>query len=88
MKIAVLDPGLSTAAAMAIGGPPETPVPEITPALLRKIPRRVSDPQGKPGDMVNILLVGTQEQVVQAFTRAGWVSVDRSRARCRDERRD
>jgi hypothetical protein len=78
VKIAVLNPGLSTTAAMAIGGPPETPVPEITPALLRKIPRRVSDPQGKPGDMVNTLLVGTQEQVVQVFTRAGWVRVDRS----------
>jgi hypothetical protein len=78
VKIAVITPGLSTAAAIAIGGPPETPVPEITPALLRKIPRRVSDPQGKPGDMVNILLVGTQEQVVQVFARADWVSVDRS----------
>jgi hypothetical protein len=77
-KIAVLDPGLSTAAAMAIGGPPEMPVLGITAALLRKIPRRVSDPQGKPGDMVNILLVGTQEQVLQVFTRAGWVRVDRS----------
>src|SRR3984885_14175877 len=78
VKIAVLNPGRSPAAAMAIGGPPETPVLGITPALLRKIPRRVSDPQGKPGDMVNILLVGTQEQVLQDFTRAGWVRVDRS----------
>jgi hypothetical protein len=78
VKIEVLNPGLSTAAAAAIGGPPETPVASITPALLRKIPRRVSDPQGKPGDMVNILLVGTQEQVVQVFARAGWVQVDRS----------
>jgi len=78
VKIAVLNPGLSTAAALAIGGPPETPLPEITPALLRKIPRRVSDPQGKPGDMVNILLVGTPEQVLQVFARAGWVRVDRS----------
>jgi hypothetical protein len=78
VKIAVLNPGLSNTAALAIGGPPETPVPEITPALLRKIPRRVSDPQGKPGDMVNTLLVGTQEQVVQVFARAGWVRVDRS----------
>jgi hypothetical protein len=78
VKIEVLDPGLSTAAAMAIGGPPETPIPSITAALLRKIPRRVSDPQGKPGDMVNILLVGTQEQVVQVFSSAGWVRVDRS----------
>jgi hypothetical protein len=78
VKIEVLNPGLSTAAAMAIGGPQETPVPSITAALLRKIPRRVSDPQGKTGDMVNILLVGTQEQVVQVFAKAGWVGVDRS----------
>jgi len=78
VKIEVLDPGLSTAAAMAIGGPPETPVSFITPGLLRKIPRRVSDSQGKPGDMVNILIVGTAEEVVQVFARAGWVRVDRS----------
>jgi hypothetical protein len=78
VKIEVLNPGLGTAAAMAIGGPPETPVPSITAALLRKIPRRVSDPQGKPGDMVNILLVGTPEQVLQIFLSAGWVRVDRS----------
>lgn len=78
VKIEVLNPGLSTAAAAAIGGPPETPVPSITSAMLRKIPRRVSDPQGKAGDMVNILLVGTQAQVVQVFARAGWVQVDRS----------
>jgi hypothetical protein len=78
VKIEVLNPGRSTAAAIAIGGPPETPVPSITAALLRKIPRRVSDPQGKPGDMVNILLVGTHEQVLQGFARAGWVRVDRS----------
>ena len=78
VKIEVIDPGLSTAAAMAIGGPPETPVPSITAAILKKIPRRVSDPQGKPGDMVNILIVGEQEQIVQVFTRAGWVQVDSS----------
>jgi hypothetical protein len=78
VKIEVLNPGLSTAAAAAIGGPPETLVPSITPALLRKIPRRVSEPQGKPGDAVNILLVGTAEQVAQVFAKAGWVRVDRS----------
>jgi hypothetical protein len=78
VKIEVLNPGLSTAAAIAIGGPPETPVPSIAAALLRKIPRRVTDPQGKPGDMVNILLVGTPEQVTQVFAKAGWVRVDRS----------
>ena len=48
----------------------------LLPDLLGKIPRRVSDPAGKPGDMVNVLIVGTQDQVVQAFTTAGWVKVD------------
>ena len=76
VKVEILNPGLNTAA--AIGGPPETPVPSITAVLLRKIPRRVSDPQGNLGDMVNILLVGTQEQVLQVFARAAWVQVDRS----------
>jgi hypothetical protein len=78
VTISVTDPGLSTAAAIAAGGPAETTIPGITPALLGKIPRRVSDPQGNPGDMVNILIVGSQDDLVQAFTAAGWVQVDRS----------
>ncbi len=78
VKIEVVDPGLSTAAAAAIGGPPETPMPEITPAILAKIPRRISDQAGSPGDMVNIFIVGTQAQLEQVFARAGWVKVDRS----------
>lgn len=78
VKVEVLDAGLSTAAAAAAGGPPEAPLPSITSALLEKIPRRVNDPQGNPGDMVNVLIVGTQNELVQAFQAAGWVQVDRS----------
>jgi hypothetical protein len=78
VKIEVVDPGLSAAAAAAIGGPPETPMPEISAAILAKIPRRISDQQGNPGDMVNIFIVGTQAQVEKVFARAGWVKVDRS----------
>jgi hypothetical protein len=73
-RIEILDEGLSTAA--NAGGPAETRVPGITPELLGTIPRRISDPAGKPGDMVNVLIVGTQEQVVQVFTTAEWVQVD------------
>ena len=62
----------------AAGGPAESRVPGITPELLSKIPRRVSDPQKNPGDMVNVLIVGTQDQVVQAFATAGWVQVDKT----------
>jgi hypothetical protein len=76
VKIEILDEGMSDAANP--GGPAETRVPGITPDLLSKIPRRVSDPSGKPGDMVNVLIIGTQNQVVQAFTAAGWVQVDKT----------
>jgi hypothetical protein len=78
VKIEVLDPGLTTAAAIAIGGPPETPIPAITPAILAKIPRRISDEKGNPGDMVNAFIVGTQAQLEQVFARGGWVKVDSS----------
>ena len=76
VKIEVLNEG--SADATNVGGPVETRLPGINPDLLGNIPRRNSDPNGKPGDMVNILIVGTQDQVVQAFTTAGWVQVDKS----------
>jgi hypothetical protein len=76
VKIEILDEGSGDAA--GIGGPVETRVPGITPELLAKIPRRVSDPAKNPGDMVNILIVGTQEQVVNVFTTGGWVKVDQT----------
>jgi hypothetical protein len=73
-KIEVLDEGLSNAT--NAGGPVETRIADLTPDLISKIPRRISDPAGKPGDMVNVLIVGTQDQMVQAFTTAEWVKVD------------
>jgi hypothetical protein len=76
VKIEILEKGSGDVA--AIGGPVETRVPGITQDLLSKIPRRVSDPAKNPGDMVNVLIVGTQDQVVQAFTSAGWVQVDKT----------
>ncbi|HUJ29942.1 MAG TPA: LssY C-terminal domain-containing protein [Candidatus Acidoferrum sp.] len=78
VKIDVLDPGLSEAAAAVVGGPADAPIAGITSALLDKIPRRVSDPQSNPGDMVNLLIVGTQDEVVNVFATAGWVQVDKS----------
>ena len=75
VTIAVLSEGTATAAA---GGPAESRIPGITQGLLNQIPRRVSDQQGNPGDMVNVLLLGTEDQVVATFKAAGWVHVDRS----------
>jgi hypothetical protein len=75
VTVEVLEEG--TGDAGATGGPAETRIPGITPDLLANIPRRVSDPAQKPGDMVNVLIVGTKDQVLQAFTTAGWVQVDK-----------
>ena len=74
VTVDVLEEG--TGEATAQGGPAESRIAGITPDLLSTIPRRVNDPQNNPGDMVNVLLVGTQDQVVNAFTEAGWVKVD------------
>ncbi len=47
--------------------------------FLQKIPRRVSDADGRPGDMVNFVVLGTKEQLQKAFAAAGWVLVDRTK---------
>jgi hypothetical protein len=78
LRIEIIDPGLSSAEAAVAGGPAETRILAFTPALLDEIPRRVSDPDHNPGDMVNILIVGTEDEVVRAFQAAGWVHVDSS----------
>ena len=78
VKIEVLNEGLSTADAATVGGPAETTIPSITSALIESIPRRISDQNHSPGDMVNILIVGTEDEMVKAFTTAEWVKVDKS----------
>lgn len=78
VKIAVLNEGLGTADATVVGGPAETPMSAITPALLESIPRRIADQNHSPGDMVNILIVGTEDEMVKAFTTADWVKVDKT----------
>jgi hypothetical protein len=76
VKIEIVDAGSSSAANP--GGPADAAISGVNPDLLSKIPRRVSDPAGNPGDMVNVVIVGTQEQVVNVFTTAGWVQVDKT----------
>ena len=51
-------------------------IPGIDSALFSKIPRRVTDKQGHPGDMVNFLILGSEPAMQQVFTTAGWVKVD------------
>jgi hypothetical protein len=48
--------------------------------LLKQIPRRVTDKDGDAGDMVNFLVVGSEDQLKAAFQAAGWVQVDKDAA--------
>jgi len=51
-------------------------VPGIDNDLFAKIPRRIGDKQGNPGDMVNFLIIGNEDAMKKVFTTAGWVHVD------------
>ena len=51
-------------------------MPGIDPALFGKIPRRIGDKAGDPGDMVNFIILGNEDQMKNVFTTAGWVHVD------------
>ncbi len=48
--------------------------------LNAKLPYRVTDKPdgGNEGDLVNFVLIGTQEQVTSAFKAAGWVVADKT----------
>ena len=51
-------------------------IPGVDNALFAKIPRRVGDKEGNPGDMVNFLIIGDEDAMKKVFTNAGWVHVD------------
>jgi hypothetical protein len=65
------------------GAAPATPAKPVSVApfpqsLIDSIPRRVSDPNGAPGDRVNFIIIGSQDQMQAALKAAGWVTVDRT----------
>jgi hypothetical protein len=47
--------------------------------LASRIPRRVADAKGNPGDLVNFIVIGSEERLRAAFQDAGWVQVDRTK---------
>lgn len=53
-------------------------IPPFPQSELDAIPRRVNDADNNPGDRVNFIVVGSQDQVQAAFKAAGWVTVDRT----------
>jgi hypothetical protein len=44
--------------------------------VFAKIPRRVRDRNDNPGDMVNFVIVASEDAMQKVFTTAGWVKVD------------
>ena len=58
--------------------PGETRLAAVPRNLFDELPRRVTDRGGKLGDMVNVVLVGYKDQVLEIFKAAGWVQVDSS----------
>lgn len=56
----------------------EVKVAAFSQRLIDSIPERVSDPDGAPGDRVNFILIGSQEQMQGALKAAGWVVVDKT----------
>jgi hypothetical protein len=51
-------------------------MPGIDDSLFARIPRRIGDKEGNPGDMVNFLILGNEADMKKTFTTAGWVKVD------------
>jgi hypothetical protein len=52
-------------------------LPPVTGAMIDRIPRRVTDADGNPGDNTNFVVAGKEEAVLDAFKAAGWVKVDK-----------
>jgi len=47
-------------------------------SLLQNVPERTTIASGQDADLVNLLLVGSQDQVELAFAAAGWLPTDRN----------
>jgi len=70
----------SSSAAATTPAATTTAAAALPPDLLKQIPRRVADKEGNAGDMVNFLVVGSEDQLKAAFQAAGWVQVDKDAA--------
>ncbi|HKV27101.1 MAG TPA: LssY C-terminal domain-containing protein [Candidatus Acidoferrales bacterium] len=46
--------------------------------MLPALPRRVKSKSGAAGDMINLLVIGSKEQIADAFKAAGWIQPDKT----------
>lgn len=67
--------------ALPVGKTYAAAVPETLPgnvatavhALLTGVPQRSETADGKPGDPLNLVIIGSQQQITNAFAQAGWI---------------
>jgi hypothetical protein len=71
VEVYAANPGAATVVAKQVAS-----LPGIDNKLFAKIPRRIADKDGHPGDMVNFLILGSEKAMQNVFTTAGWVKVD------------
>jgi LssY C-terminus len=49
------------------------------PEMVRMLPPRVLNGEGREGDMLNVIFVAKEDDLQEVFARAGWVKVEKSR---------
>ena len=59
--------------------PLDLKLPVVTQSMIDRIPRRVKDDHGDPGDNTKFLVEGNEDKVLALFEAGGWVKVDRNR---------
>jgi hypothetical protein len=78
---------LQLRAPLYVGDQPELPRPSLEldefqsgeiEALVQNVPERTTTASGQDADVVNLLLIGSREQVALAFAAAGWLPTDRN----------
>ncbi len=48
----------------------------VDAGVFARVPRRIADKAGDPADMVNFLILGSEDAMQKVFATAGWVKVD------------
>lgn len=61
---------------LTAGLPSADQTAEGTSAMMEYLPSRITDREGREGDMVNLVFVAQTDELQSAFTRAGWVKTD------------
>lgn len=64
--------------ATAVRNVPSLPIDQSLREQFERLPRRVSDQFNNPGDMVNFVIIGSEQQVQKALAGADWYLADTS----------